>query len=65
VRESATALILRKFLAERGIDVDERRSKRLTEETIRTASLIIPMTQRQERKVLTTFSSVSRMTLDP
>ena len=59
------APILREFVAERGIDVGEHRSKCLTEETIRTASLIIPMTQRQERKVLTTFSSVSRMTLDP
>jgi protein-tyrosine phosphatase len=51
------ALILREFLAELGIDVVEHRSKRLTEETIGTADLIIPMTLRQERKIVTTFPS--------
>src|SRR5215469_10829148 len=49
------APILREFLAERGIDVDEHLSKRLTEETIGTAEMIILMTRRQERKVLVTF----------
>ena len=51
------ALILREFLAGLGIDVAEHRSKRLTEEAIATADLIIPMTRRQERKILTTFPS--------
>ena len=35
----------------------KHRSKRLTEEAIGTADLIIPMTRRQERKILTTFPS--------
>ena len=56
------APILREFLAERGIDVGEHRSKRLTEETIRTAGLIIPMTRRQERKILTTLPSAEGKT---
>jgi len=56
------ALILRKFLAERGIDVGEHRSKRLTEETIGTAEMIILMTRRQERKVLVTFPSAEGKT---
>ena len=56
------APILREFVAERGIDVGEHRSKCLTEETIRTASLIIPMTRRQERKILTTFPSAEGKT---
>ena len=56
------APILREFLAKRGIDVGEHRSKRLTEETIRTAGFIVPMTRRQERKILTTFPSAEGKT---
>jgi protein arginine phosphatase len=56
------APVLREFLAELGIDVTEHRSKRLTEEIIETADLIIPMTSRQERKILTTFPSAEGKT---
>src|SRR6516225_5730768 len=45
-----------------GIDVVEHRSKRLTEQTIGTANLIIPMTRRQERKILMTFPSAEGKT---
>jgi protein-tyrosine-phosphatase len=54
--------VLREFLAELGIVVTEHRSKRLTEEIIETADLIIPMTSRQERKILTTFPSAEGKT---
>ena len=56
------ALILREFLAELGFNVAEHRSKRLTEEIVETADLIIPMTGRQERKILTTFPSAEGKT---
>jgi protein-tyrosine-phosphatase len=49
------AVILSEFLAGLGIDVAEHRSKRLTEETIISADLIIAMTRRQERKILASF----------
>jgi len=51
------APVLREFLAELDIDVADHRSKRLTEEIIETADLIVPMTRRQEQKILTTFPS--------
>ena len=56
------AVILREFLAGLGIDVAEHRSKRLTEETIISADLIIAMTRRQERKILASFPSAEGKT---
>lgn len=56
------AIILREFLAGLGIDVAEHRSKRLTEEIIRSADLIIAMTRRQERKILASFPSAEGKT---
>jgi protein-tyrosine phosphatase len=56
------APILREFLKELGIDVAKHRSKRLTEEIIETADLIVPMTRRQEQKILTIFPSAEGKT---
>jgi protein-tyrosine-phosphatase len=47
--------VLREFLADLDIDVAQHRSKRLTEELVRSADLLILMTRRQERKLLATF----------
>jgi protein-tyrosine-phosphatase len=55
-------VILREFLAGLGIDVAEHRSKRLTEEITGSADLIVPMTRRQERKILATFLSAEGKT---
>jgi protein-tyrosine-phosphatase len=55
-------VILREFLAGLGIDVAEHRSKRLTEEIVGSADLIVPMTRRQERKILATFPSAEGKT---
>jgi protein-tyrosine phosphatase len=56
------AVILREFLAGLGIDVAAHRSKPLTEEIVGSAYLIVPMTRRQERKILATFPSAKGKT---
>jgi protein-tyrosine-phosphatase len=56
------APILREFLTELGIDVAAHRSKPLTEEIVGSADLIVPMTRRQERKILTIFPSAEGKT---
>ena len=56
------AVLLREFLAGLGIDVAEHRSKRLTEEITASADLIVPMTRRQERKILANFPSAEGKT---
>ena len=56
------AVILREFLAGLGIDVAAHRSKPLTEEIVGSADLIVPMTRRQERKILTIFPSAEGKT---
>jgi low molecular weight protein-tyrosine phosphatase len=56
------AVILREFLAGIGIDVAAHRSKRLTEEIVGSADLIVPMTRRQERKILAAFPNAEGKT---
>jgi protein-tyrosine phosphatase len=55
-------VILREFLAGLGIDVAAHRSKRVTEEIVGSADLIVPMTRRQERKILAIFPSADGKT---
>jgi low molecular weight protein-tyrosine phosphatase len=56
------AVVLREFLAGLGIDVAAHRSKPLTEEIVGSADLIVPMTRRQERKILAIFPSAEGKT---